>query len=173
MTSKWVEWPSCRTTAGASKTTDQITQWSENEKCPSSLSSSKSCTLKTVTIHTYNVYEKPLWVVKEESDFGITISSHLKTRKAMKLSFQKAMFISKNFECTTPAIMVSLYNSLVRPHLEYAVQFRCPHYKKSIELLERQAMKMTPLLRTQPYKKWLKLLNLFTSEMRELRTNLK
>ncbi len=73
-------------------------------------------------------------------DLGVTIASNLKFSQQCKDAAGKANrmlgFINRNFSFKNKDVILPLYISLVRPHLEYAVQFWSPHHAKDIAKLE-------------------------------------
>ncbi|KAK3889934.1 hypothetical protein Pcinc_006087 [Petrolisthes cinctipes] len=111
-----------------------------------------------------------------EKDLGVTITSDLKFSKQCIEAEKKAQrmlgYIKRQFGYQNKEIVLCLYNFLVRPHLEYAVQFWSPSYRKDIARLERvqaRATKLIPSLRHKSYKDRLVELDLFSLETRRLR----
>ena len=80
----------------------------------------------------YKAGEHILKSVKEEKDLGVIVTNKLKFDRhcveSCKTANKVLGFISTNFEHKSKEIIVPLYKSMVRPHLEYASHLWCPYY---------------------------------------------
>ena len=116
---------------------------------------------------------------QQQRDLGIIITKDLKwqqqTEKSCKTADRVLGFIASNFKYKNKERMLPLYKSLIRPHLEYAVQFWSPHLQRYIikmAKIQRKASKMIPEIRNHSYSQWLKDLNLISLEQIRLRGQL-
>ena len=76
--------------------------------------------------------------VIEQRDLGVQVHSSLKVEsqvvRVVKKAFGMFGFIGQNKSWD---VLLKLYYTLVRPHLEYCVQFWSPYDRKDIIKLER------------------------------------
>ena len=75
----------------------------------------------------YNISNQQLPTTDQQRDLGIIITKDLmwqkQTEKCCKTANRVLGFIARNFRYKNKELILPLYKSLVRPHLEHAVQF--------------------------------------------------
>ena len=117
--------------------------------------------------------------VANEKDLGVIIDSKLTFRDhisaKVNLANRNLGIIFRTFTYLDTEMFMSLYKSLVRPHLEYATVIWSPLYKKdriSIENVQRRATKLVRACKNLSYPERLRKLGLPTLEYRRQRADI-
>jgi len=80
----------------------------------------------------YSMHGKLLDDVSSEKDLGVTFSKDLKVTQQCEEAYKKASqilgLIHRTIQFKNPAVLISLYKSMVRPHLENCSVAWIPHY---------------------------------------------
>jgi len=111
--------------------------------------------------------DQKLELITQEKGLGVVISNDLKVSQQCQQAYNRGSrmlgLLHRTIQYKHTDILLHLYKSLVRPHLEYCVPAWSPHYKKDkilIEKVQRRFTKMIPSVKLLPYEDRLKQLNL-------------
>jgi len=101
----------------------------------------------------YNMYGQPLAEATAEKDLSVVFSNDLKVVQQCREAYSKANeilgLVRRTIAFKNPAVLISLYKSLVRPHLENGSVIWSPHYTKDKVLLESPAPVYTHVSRVE------------------------
>ena len=96
--------------------------------------------------HKYKMWDTWLDSSICENDFGVLVDNKLNMSQQCDMAAKKANAILRCIESRAREVIIPLYSTLLRPHLEYCVQFWVPQFKKDIDKLERVQRRATKLV---------------------------
>ena len=112
----------------------------------------------------------------KEKDMGVTMNANMIVLEQYRIAASKGnqilRMIRRNITYKEKSLIIPLYKTIVRPHLEYCTHAWNPHLRKDVDMLEkiqRRATKLIPELRDLTYEERLKECGLTTLETRRLR----
>jgi len=127
----------------------------------------------------YHMRGNVLKEVELEKDLGVFISVDLKCSQQCVYACNKANkvmgMIRRTISYKEPRIMLGLFKTLVRPHIEYCSSAWNPFYKKDKELIEKVQHRFTKMIlnmKGKSYEERITCLGLWTLEERRNRQDL-
>ena len=131
------------------------------------------------TVGNFRLGNERIANAEKESDLGVTVSCSGKRQDQCVKAANKANsvlgMIKRTVKSRSRAVMLPLFKSLVRPHLEYCGPAWRPYLRKDVEKVEKIQRRFTKMIRGTEglsYEERLQSLGMITMEMRFHRNDL-
>nr|VZI26358.1 unnamed protein product [Spirometra erinaceieuropaei] len=161
---------------------DHLEQWSKDWLLPFNVNKCTFLRVGRTSSPNHPVYRltgKPLQEVDAQKDLGVWITTSLKPSlqcsKVAKSAMSMLYLVKRAFSSFDEDCFAKVFQTFVRPHLEFAIQAWRPWTAKDLGILEKVQRRATKLVSGQwslPYETRLANLDIFPLSYRQLRGDL-